>query len=105
MSRPVEIMVGCSVSTANGRSAANAASVLTEHPTLVESHPVQIILNGQPRDVSETTTIAELLESLGLAGKYVAVEVNREVIPRARHADRRLAPGDTLEIVTLVGGG
>ncbi len=66
---------------------------------------MEIIVNGQRRDVPEAITIAELLERFGLADKYVAVEVNREVVPRARHAEHRVQAGDTLEIVTLVGGG
>ena len=66
---------------------------------------MEITVNGQPRRVSDGTTVIELLEDLGLAGKYVAVEVNQQVIPRARHADHRLKAGDRLEIVTLVGGG
>ncbi len=66
---------------------------------------MEIIVNGERRCVAESTTIAQLLEHLGLAGKYVAVEVNRQVVPRARHAEHHVQAGDTLEIVTLVGGG
>jgi sulfur carrier protein len=66
---------------------------------------VEIIVNGQARQAAEGTTVAALLEELGLAGKFVAVELNLQVVPRARHAAQRLAPGDRLEIVTLVGGG
>ena len=66
---------------------------------------MEIIVNGERRCVAESTTIAQLLEHLGLAGKYVAVEVNQQVVPRARHAEHRVRAGDTLEIVTLVGGG
>ena len=66
---------------------------------------MEITVNGERRQVAEAITIAELLEHFGLAGKYVAVEVNQQVIPRARHAEHRLQAGDTLEIVTLVGGG
>ena len=67
--------------------------------------PVEIVVNGQPRRVPEGTTVAALLGQLGLAERYVAVEVNLGLVPRARHAEHRLAPGDRLEIVTLVGGG
>ncbi len=66
---------------------------------------MKIIVNGEHRDVPEASTIAELLHQFGLAGKYVAVEVNRQVIPRARHGEHRVQAGDFLEIVTLVGGG
>jgi sulfur carrier protein len=66
---------------------------------------VQVNVNGQAREVGEGTTIAELLDQLALKAKYVAVEVNLELVPRNRHAEYRLAPGDRLEVVTLVGGG
>ncbi|MBN2477047.1 MAG: sulfur carrier protein ThiS [Pirellulales bacterium] len=66
---------------------------------------MEISVNGQPRDVPKRTTVSSLIQELGLAGKYVAVEVNRELVPRQRHAEHELADGDRLEIVTLVGGG
>jgi thiamine biosynthesis protein ThiS len=66
---------------------------------------VQLTVNGEPCDVPEASTIAQLLERLALRNQHVAVEVNREVVARARHAEHRLKAGDTVEIVTLVGGG
>jgi len=66
---------------------------------------VQLIVNGESREVADGLTVADLLETLGLAGKHVAVEANLELVPRQQHAQRRLAHGDRLEIVTLVGGG
>lgn len=64
-----------------------------------------ITVNGQPRQIAETTTIADLLAELGLAPATVAVEVNLDLVPRARHTEYRLSAGDTLEVVSLVGGG
>ncbi|MEX0866565.1 MAG: sulfur carrier protein ThiS [Pirellulales bacterium] len=66
---------------------------------------MQVIVNGQPRDLPAGATIAELLESLNLSPRQVAVELNRELVPRARHAEHPLHDGDQLEVVTLVGGG
>lgn len=66
---------------------------------------MEITVNDQPRRVAQGTTVADLLEELGLARKYVAVEVNLQLVPRPQHAALRLAPGDRLEVVTLVGGG
>ncbi len=66
---------------------------------------VQITVNGKPREVSAGTTIAALLAELDLQPQQVAVEVNLELIPRGLHAEHRLAAGDRLEVVTLVGGG
>ena len=66
---------------------------------------MQVFLNGQAREIPEAATIADLLGELQLTARQVAVEVNLELVPRARHAEHRLAPGDRLEVVTLVGGG
>ena len=64
-----------------------------------------IVFNGEPRETAENITIADLLEDLNLTPRHVAVEVNREIVPRASHRDHVLRDGDRLEVVTLVGGG
>ena len=66
---------------------------------------MNIVVNGEPRNVAAGTTIAQLLESLRLDPRTLAVELNLDVIPRGRHAECLLHDGDRLEIVTLVGGG
>ena len=66
---------------------------------------VNILVNGEPRNVAAGTTIAQLLETLRLDPRTLAVELNLDVIPRGRHAECLLHDGDRLEIVTLVGGG
>ncbi|QDT38753.1 sulfur carrier protein ThiS [Stratiformator vulcanicus] len=66
---------------------------------------MQITLNDEPHDLPDGTTIAGLLELLGKSNKYLAVERNRELVPRGRHAECVLEEGDRVEIVTLVGGG
>lgn len=66
---------------------------------------LHIVVNGEERAVPEGTTVAGLLVDLGLSRQHVAVEANREIVPRAEHGDRVLADGDHLEIVTFVGGG
>ena len=66
---------------------------------------MEIFVNDRARPIAEGATVSTLLEELGLAQKYVAVEVNLQLVPRQQHAEHRLAPGDRIEIVTLVGGG
>ena len=66
---------------------------------------MQITVNGKPRELSHAATIADLLAALELNVRHVAVELNRQLVPRAQHAEQQLADGDTLEVVTLVGGG
>ena len=69
------------------------------------STSIDVVINGQPRTVNAGTTVAALVGELGLGDRKVAVERNREVVPRAQHAATVLADGDRLEIVTFVGGG
>ncbi len=70
-----------------------------------DAHEVTIVLNGQSRPVSLGTSVADLLKELQIAVAHVAVEVNLELVPRARHSQLQLADGDRVEVVTLVGGG
>jgi sulfur carrier protein len=66
---------------------------------------LNITVNGEQKSVSDGTTVAELLNQLELQPRYVAVERNKILVPRTRHADCILQADDDLEIVTLVGGG
>jgi thiamine biosynthesis protein ThiS len=64
-----------------------------------------IVLNGESRPLAPGATVSSLIADLGLDSRQVAVERNREVVPRARHGETVLAEGDRLEVVTFVGGG
>jgi thiamine biosynthesis protein ThiS len=66
---------------------------------------MRLTINGEDKDVADGTTVAELVASLGLAGRRVAVERNRQVLPAALWPAERLADSDELEIVHFVGGG
>lgn len=66
---------------------------------------MSIMLNGSPRDCAPHTTVAQLLDEAGYAGRRVAVEVNREIVPRSQHATHTLTDGDQIEIVHAIGGG
>lgn len=66
---------------------------------------MEITVNGNPREAPAGTSIAALLAELELDSRQVAVEVNLELVPRNRHGQHRLEPGDEVEVVTLVGGG
>jgi thiazole synthase len=66
---------------------------------------LEVTINGEPRTLPEPLTVADLLDRLGYDRRRVAVEVDREVVPRPRHDSHRLAGGEAIEIVTLVGGG
>lgn len=82
-----------------------AAFVLRGSAEMSDSASIEITVNGAARQVPEGTTVADLIALSGLGGKRVAVERNRDVVPRARHAELVLEAGDRLELVTFVGGG
>lgn len=64
-----------------------------------------VIINGEPRELDQPLSVAELLHQLRFSLRGVAVELNLEIVPRSRHAECTLRDGDRLEIVSLVGGG
>lgn len=66
---------------------------------------MKIQVNGTEREIAEDSTVADLLQVLELEPRGLAVERNLELVPRALHAETKLAEGDRLEVVTLVGGG
>ena len=66
---------------------------------------MEILLNGEPRMIEATWTIADLLTDLKIENRYCAVERNSQVVPREVHAQCKLQTGDVIEVVTLVGGG
>ena len=66
---------------------------------------IEIVVNGEPRRLPMGSSVAELVLRLGLQPEKVAVERNREIVPRSTLANVALAEGDILEIVHFVGGG
>lgn len=66
---------------------------------------MRVTINGENRDIPGALTLAGLIEHLGLTDGPVAIERNREVVPRAEHASVIVEPDDVLEIVHFVGGG
>ena len=66
---------------------------------------MKLTVNGETREVPQAATVSDLLGLLGITAPRVAVEVNRAIVPRARHGEHRLAEGDAVEVVTFVGGG
>lgn len=66
---------------------------------------MRIRVNGQWQERPQEFTVSQLLEGLSLEPRRVAIELNRQIVPRGRYGLIRLADNDELEIVTLVGGG
>jgi len=66
---------------------------------------MHIRLNGDPRELPGPISVRDLLVDLGIDARIVAVELNRKVIRRDRHADTVVSDGAEVEIVAFVGGG
>lgn len=66
---------------------------------------IQVIVNGNPTEIEANSSILDLLEKLDIPGRGIAVEVNRELVPRGDHDTFELSENDQLEVVSLAGGG
>jgi sulfur carrier protein len=66
---------------------------------------MQITVNGTPTDIPNDLSMAGLIEQLDLTGKRLAVEVNRELVPRSQFDSHQLTADDRVEIIHAVGGG
>jgi sulfur carrier protein len=66
---------------------------------------ITVCINGEHRQLPASTTVATLLEQMGLTGKRIALERNNEIVPRSTFTTQSLSDGDKLEIVVAVGGG
>lgn len=66
---------------------------------------MNVILNGETRTIPTNSTVAKLIEDLHLANKRIAIELNREILPRHKFESQILSSGDKVEIVRAIGGG
>ena len=66
---------------------------------------MQIQLNGEPFELPDAQSVADLLARLELGGRRVAVELNLDIVPRSQHASTALKDGVRVEIVHAIGGG
>ena len=66
---------------------------------------MNLVVNGETRSLPNGASVADLVRELGLEKAACAVEVNKHLVPKAEHPKRPLGDGDSVEVVTLVGGG
>jgi len=66
---------------------------------------MNIIVNGESQSLESDASLEQLLVMLGLDGKRIAVEVNRDIVPRSDYESFKLSDNDTIEIVNAIGGG
>lgn len=66
---------------------------------------MQIIVNGDPLQVAAPFTAKDLVNKMGLTGRRIAMEVNRDILPRSHYDHHQFQDGDQVEIVNAIGGG
>jgi sulfur carrier protein len=66
---------------------------------------MNLMVNGEPATLADGASLADLLDHRGFPAKGIAVERNREIVPKSRYGATRLEEGDRIEIVQFVGGG
>jgi len=66
---------------------------------------IKILLNGESKTVTASTTVDQLINQLGLQNKRLAVEINQQIVPRSRFTHHQLQDNDCVEIVQAIGGG
>lgn len=66
---------------------------------------MNIQLNGETREIPDDCTAQGLVDLLGLSDKRLAMEINREIVPRTLYGQHQLQAGDQVEIVHAIGGG
>ncbi len=87
-----------------GKTMANGQSPRPAQRRICYRELMQLVINGKAGEYGSATVDA-LVDELGMKGDRVAVELNREILPRAQWAAQALQNGDKLEIVHFVGGG
>jgi len=66
---------------------------------------INIHLNGRPQQFDQPVTVERLIHQLGLTEKRLAVEINRQIVPRSTYTSHQLQDNDQVEIVQAIGGG
>ena len=66
---------------------------------------MEVTINGEKTRLPDAANAEQLIEQLGLTEQRLAIEINREIVPRSRFAHHQLKPGDQIEIVRAIGGG
>ncbi len=66
---------------------------------------MHLVINGEEKDFEGVSTLRSLVDQLGFKADRLAIELNRDIVPRTRWEETNLEEGDRLEIVHFVGGG
>src|SRR5882724_9965952 len=71
----------------------------------LDKNKMHLVINGERKELASLGNLSKLVQSLQLKPDRIAVELNREIVPRANWETTDLRDGDSLEVVHFVGGG
>ena len=71
----------------------------------MKNNKVLIYINGKQKLVNINKTLLAILEMLSINNNFIAVEVNKEVIPKSLYSNKKILNGDNIEILQMIGGG
>ena len=66
---------------------------------------ITIYINGIKKLVNFDYTLLNILEEFNIKSSFVAIEVNKEVIPKSKYSTKKILKGDNIEILQMIGGG
>lgn len=72
---------------------------------MVNANQASIQINGETHSIDESVALVDLLQKIGMNPRLVAVEYNGDILHRQHWATTQIKDGDSLEVVTIVGGG
>ena len=71
----------------------------------MKNKKIQIYINGKKKNINVNHNLINILEDFSLQNKLVAIELNREVVPKSKYKTKRINQNDRIEILELIGGG
>ena len=72
---------------------------------IMKKNKIQIYINGKKKYVNIEDNLINILEKYSLDQKMVAIEINKEVIPKSNYISKKINNNDRIEILELIGGG
>ena len=71
----------------------------------MKNKKIQIYINGKKKIINVNYNLNNILEDFSLQNKLVAIELNKEVVPKSKYKTKKINQNDRIEILELIGGG
>ena len=71
----------------------------------MKNKKIQIYINGKKKIINVNYNLINILEDFSLKNKIIAIELNKEVVPKSKYKTKKIKQNDRIEILELIGGG